>query len=315
MPRSQRAEAILEVLGDRPVAYHPRLAEAIGVKEAVFICQLLYWDGKGKDREGWIFKRQEEWADETGLSYSEQKTTRRRLIALGLIEEKLRGIPATLHFRLRFDRLSEIIDLAYPETPADQSTEVPQTCLRKSRNQFRRKPVNLYAEAPQSIPESTPESTPRNTQESTPEITFGANAPHPDSKNGNGNQQQPSLLTEDNGTPSSLPVPPPPSKKTPPPAVAVFRELIERYPPKTAWGDLEKVEDLEYWGQIVKSWSDHGWNKLNVAGMLAFYWEHVSTDRALPSVNGGKAQSVDERNRRILQAAMDKAMRQEQGAL
>ena len=40
-----------------PVAYYPRLAIALGgVKEAVFVCQLLYWEGKQSDSKRWIHK-------------------------------------------------------------------------------------------------------------------------------------------------------------------------------------------------------------------------------------------------------------------
>ena len=49
---SHRASGILAVLADRPVAYHPRLATVIGVKETVFVCQLLYWDGRGARKDG-----------------------------------------------------------------------------------------------------------------------------------------------------------------------------------------------------------------------------------------------------------------------
>ena len=42
-------EAVIKLLGDRPVAYHPILARVLrGVNEAVFVSQLLYWYGKGK---------------------------------------------------------------------------------------------------------------------------------------------------------------------------------------------------------------------------------------------------------------------------
>ena len=65
--------AIIALLQDRPIAYHPLLAKALGgVKQAVFVSQLLYWTGKGKRADGFIWKTQEEWADETGLSAGEQ---------------------------------------------------------------------------------------------------------------------------------------------------------------------------------------------------------------------------------------------------
>jgi hypothetical protein len=57
-----------------PVAYYPRLAIALGgVKEAVFVCQLLYWEGKQSDSKRWIHKSLEEIRSETGLSRYEQE--------------------------------------------------------------------------------------------------------------------------------------------------------------------------------------------------------------------------------------------------
>jgi hypothetical protein len=37
----------------RPVAYYPQLSHITGgVKETLFLCQLLYWDGKQNDSVG-----------------------------------------------------------------------------------------------------------------------------------------------------------------------------------------------------------------------------------------------------------------------
>jgi len=45
----------------RPVAYYPKLSHITGgVKETLFLCQLLYWDGKQNDSGGWIYKTQQE---------------------------------------------------------------------------------------------------------------------------------------------------------------------------------------------------------------------------------------------------------------
>jgi hypothetical protein len=126
--RSARANGIIAVLGDRPVAYHPALAKVIGVKEAIFVCQLLYWDGRGRMPGGWIYKTQPDWTDETGLSRYEQETVRKHLIKNGLLEEKRRGVPARLYYRLRFDMLKAAILEAYPEDV--QIAETPQSSLQ-----------------------------------------------------------------------------------------------------------------------------------------------------------------------------------------
>jgi len=151
-------------LGDRPVAYHPKLAPVLGgVKETIFVCQFLYWNDKGKLPGGWIWKKQAEITEETGLSRYEQETVRRNLKKRGILEEDLRGIPATLHYRLDLDKLTEAIYAAY--LPADKIAETPQTEPRESRKQAGDNPANKTAETPQSIPESTAETTPESTAE------------------------------------------------------------------------------------------------------------------------------------------------------
>lgn len=103
-------EAILLLLGDRPVAYHPMLAKKLGgVESAVFASQLLYWTGKGKLPGGWIFKTQAEFEEETGLTRRNQETARRKLKEIGALEEDLRGVPATMHYRLNLDIMAEIL--------------------------------------------------------------------------------------------------------------------------------------------------------------------------------------------------------------
>lgn len=93
-----------------PVAYYPRIALAIGsVKASIFICQLLYWQGKGKKGE-WIYKSRKEMTEETGLSREEQDGARRLLKKLNILEEKLTGVPATTHYKINFNQFNEILN-------------------------------------------------------------------------------------------------------------------------------------------------------------------------------------------------------------
>ena len=138
--RSARANGIIAVLGDRPVAYHPALGQAIGVKEAVFVCQLLYWDGKGKTPGGWIYKTQTEWTEETGLSRYEQETVRKHLIKSGLLEEKRAGMPARLFYRLNWQKLEAVALGAYPDR---QIAETPQSSLQGNSDIDRDSPADI----------------------------------------------------------------------------------------------------------------------------------------------------------------------------
>ncbi len=93
-----------------PVAYYPKIAIALGsVKAGIFICQLLYWQGRGKKGE-WIYKSRVEMTEETGLSREEQDTARKLLKRLKIIEERLAGAPPITHYKIDFNRFNEIID-------------------------------------------------------------------------------------------------------------------------------------------------------------------------------------------------------------
>lgn len=106
--------SLLDLL-DRPVAFHPILAHKLGVGAtgALFLSQALYWT-KGKSaagRDGWFYKTRDEWQAETCLTRYEQETARKRLRALGVIEEKRSGVPAKLYFRVNLDRLRDLLEV------------------------------------------------------------------------------------------------------------------------------------------------------------------------------------------------------------
>lgn len=144
---SEPTQIIFSILGDRPVAYHPKLAKAVGgVKQAIFICQFLYWNGKGSDPDGWIHKTQAEIEEETGLTRHEQDNVRSSLKANGILEEKLKRVPATVHYRLNLENLYSRIATTYqsslPESGnlvcgevANQSEEKRQSLIETENTQ------------------------------------------------------------------------------------------------------------------------------------------------------------------------------------
>ena len=63
----------------RPIAYHASLARHVGgVATAIFLGQLMYWDERSTDERG-VHKESKQWEEETGLSYREQTTARKKL--------------------------------------------------------------------------------------------------------------------------------------------------------------------------------------------------------------------------------------------
>lgn len=106
---------------DRPIAYHRIFRKVSGsTVAAVFLSQAWYWSQRiPEDRDGWFYKKQAEWEDETGLSRSEQETARKKLVQLDILEEKREGLPAVLWYRINTDQLSRLIrdELGNAETP------------------------------------------------------------------------------------------------------------------------------------------------------------------------------------------------------
>jgi len=93
----------------RPVAYYPGLKKITGSTTAtIFLCQFIYWIGKGESKDGAIYKTSDEIEKETGLSYEEQKTARTRLKYLGILTEKYARIEHTIYFKVDTNRVDEL---------------------------------------------------------------------------------------------------------------------------------------------------------------------------------------------------------------
>lgn len=92
--------SIADIL-DRPVSFHRCLARLAGsVHAGLMLSQALYWSSRTKDPDGWFWKKQEEWYEETMLTRWEQEAARKLLRKTGVWEEALRGIPAKLYFKI-----------------------------------------------------------------------------------------------------------------------------------------------------------------------------------------------------------------------
>ena len=118
--RAKAPLAIIWPLLGRQIAFHRRLVDVTAnIKAALLLAQSIYWTRHGRDiaeNDGWFWKTAEQWERETGLSAKEQATARDHLREQSLLEERRRGIPARLHFRLCIDelgaRLSDQIPLS-----------------------------------------------------------------------------------------------------------------------------------------------------------------------------------------------------------
>lgn len=102
----QIAQVIQEI--GNPVVFYPKLAKVFGIEETIFICQLLYWDGKGSSEDGFIHKTSEEIEEETSLTYRQQRRVRAKLRSLGLLSEYQKRLEHKTFYKINYDRVNEL---------------------------------------------------------------------------------------------------------------------------------------------------------------------------------------------------------------
>ncbi|QTP60908.1 hypothetical protein HNO53_20640 [Billgrantia antri] len=114
---SSISASMLPALLGRPVAYQPVFTRLPGVtvQGAIFLSQALFLCNTptAQRRAGWFWKEQagavDSWEAETGMSAKQQVTARRQLVAIGVLEEVRKGVPAKTWYRVNCDRLAELL--------------------------------------------------------------------------------------------------------------------------------------------------------------------------------------------------------------
>jgi hypothetical protein len=101
--------SILNVL-DRPIAFNRAFVDlGVGITGALMLSQCVYWSTRTKNPDGWFYKTQSEWEEETGMNRREQERARKALKSIGVLEEKRRGVPARMYFRVNEDALEKAL--------------------------------------------------------------------------------------------------------------------------------------------------------------------------------------------------------------
>lgn len=110
MKKRNTNSIIIDLLGEKPVLFNPALGRIAGSATAgLFMSQLLYWWGKGRE-ENCIFKTIEEFKKETCLTRSEQATAIKRWKKLEVLRVENRGVPQKRHFYLNVDDLVGLLE-------------------------------------------------------------------------------------------------------------------------------------------------------------------------------------------------------------
>lgn len=93
-----------------PIAYFPKLAVYLeSVTAAVFLGQMIYWHDKAISDLG-VYKTSDEITQETGLTYREQSTARKKLSSLGLVTETNKRLEHRIYFKFHPDVFDEWLD-------------------------------------------------------------------------------------------------------------------------------------------------------------------------------------------------------------
>lgn len=130
----------LDNLLDRPIAFNPSFKKITGsTNAALLLSQAFYWTKRTKDADGWFWKTRDEWMEETGLTESELDGAREKCRASGVMEEKLKGVPATLHYRVVKQKVYELFGFQFPENPESgipENKQIPEKQESDSSGDF-----------------------------------------------------------------------------------------------------------------------------------------------------------------------------------
>lgn len=104
---------IIEMLGEKPVAFNPALARlGKSATAGLFLSQLLFWWNKGVSKDS-IYKTVKEMEVETLLTRREQERAIRIWKEYKVLEVQLRGLPRKRHFKINISLLTNLLTNQY----------------------------------------------------------------------------------------------------------------------------------------------------------------------------------------------------------
>lgn len=111
--------SVLKTL-DRPIAFQRHFVSLTGsITGALFLSQSVYWHNRNKSEDGWWWKTQKEWEEETGMTRRELETA--RAACARFIKFERRGVPATSFYKIDEESLAsslaEYANLDCPKPP------------------------------------------------------------------------------------------------------------------------------------------------------------------------------------------------------
>jgi hypothetical protein len=102
--------ALIDAMNDRPIAFNRHYVSlGCGITGSLMLSQMMYWSKRTQDKNGFFYKTQEDWEEETGLTRREQETARKRLKQLGFVTEHKHGVPCKVHFKVEHEAIHDAL--------------------------------------------------------------------------------------------------------------------------------------------------------------------------------------------------------------
>lgn len=89
--------------------FQARCVRKFGPAAGIYLRQLVFWTGKKSIDPDWIYKTEEEMEAETGLRRRGQREARKVLGSYEVLQERYRGLPRKLWYRVDLVKLAELL--------------------------------------------------------------------------------------------------------------------------------------------------------------------------------------------------------------
>ena len=97
-----------------------QLARQVGLKAVVLLADLIskenYFIENKTIKDGWFFNTSKNIEQDTTLTNYQQKKAIKKLEKIGFIQTELKGMPATLHFKILENKISTYLKTSFKET-------------------------------------------------------------------------------------------------------------------------------------------------------------------------------------------------------
>lgn len=143
---SQELLMLFEAMNEKPIAYHRVYTTITGsITAGILLSQLIYWSKAMKYKE--FYKTDADFMEELGMSIKELRNAKKKLVELGFVTSKLKGVPAKTHYTVNIKEIITVI-----------------TSLPKRDNLDWPKGTNWIGQKGQTNTENTTETTSENKQ-------------------------------------------------------------------------------------------------------------------------------------------------------